>query len=88
MACASRLAERLGLVPADVTDRQVKLLTRLGLPTAALPDWPADDLIAVMRRDKKAKGGRMRFVLPTQLGHVELFDDVPERLVREVLRCP
>ena len=28
----------------------------------------------------------MRFVLPTRLGRVETFDDIPETLVREVLR--
>ena len=48
-------------------------------------EWPTDDLIAVMRRDKKAAAGRMRFILPTRIGEVELFDDVPESLVRDVL---
>jgi len=85
MVCASRLAEKLGRIPADVTDRQVKLLAAFGLPVAANPDWPADDLIAVMRRDKKAIAGTLRFVLPTKLGEVELVADVPEELVRAVL---
>lgn len=86
MVCASRLAEKLGLVPADVTERQVAVLARLGLPTAPLAGWPEDDLVDVMRRDKKAKAGRLRFVLPRRIGFVELIDDVPEALVREVLR--
>jgi 3-dehydroquinate synthase len=38
-----------------------------------------------MRRDKKSVGGRLRFILPTRLGHVALFDDVPEAQVREIL---
>jgi 3-dehydroquinate synthase len=38
-----------------------------------------------MRRDKKAVAGRLRFILPTRLGEVRLFDDVPEDLVRGVL---
>ena len=38
-----------------------------------------------MQRDKKTIGGKLRFVLPTQLGHVELFNDVPEKTVREVI---
>src|SRR5262249_44421971 len=33
MVCASRLAERLGMVPAEATARQVRLLERFGLPT-------------------------------------------------------
>lgn len=88
MVCASRLAERLGRVDAELTRRQVALLEAFGLPTAAKPEWPADDLLAVMRRDKKARAGRLRFVLPSRLGHVELVDDVPEALVREVLATP
>ena len=88
MVCASRLAEKLGMIPPAVTERQVKLLTAFGLPTAPLPQWPADALIDVMRRDKKAHAGKLRFILPTRLGEVKLFDDIPEAQVREVLGTP
>ncbi|QEL15760.1 3-dehydroquinate synthase [Limnoglobus roseus] len=85
MVCASRLAEKLGRIPADVTERQVKLLTAFGLPLHPKAEWPIEPMIDVMRRDKKAAAGRLRFVLPTRMGHVELVDGVPEDLVREVL---
>jgi 3-dehydroquinate synthase len=85
MVCAARLAERHGLVGPELGERQLALLTRFGLPAAPKPEWPIDEMIAVMRRDKKASGGRMRFVLPTRLGEVRLFDNVPESLVRAVL---
>jgi 3-dehydroquinate synthase len=85
MVCASRLAEKLGRIPADVTERQLKLLTAFGLPVEANPDWSVEDQIAVMRRDKKAVAGTLRFVLPTKLGEVELVSGVPEELVRSVL---
>jgi 3-dehydroquinate synthase len=85
MVCASRLAELRGLVGADVTARQVRLLEAFGLPTAPLA-WSIDELVAVMRTDKKAEAGRLRFVLPTRLGEVRLFDDVAEDQVRAVLR--
>jgi 3-dehydroquinate synthase len=85
MACASRLAEKLEMIPADVTTRQIRLLEQFGLPTAAKPEWPADRLIEVMRRDKKVTAGRLRFVLPTRLGEVVLRDEVAELLVRESL---
>jgi 3-dehydroquinate synthase len=84
MICASRLAERRGLIAADVTQRQIRLLRAFELPVAP-KRWPVDDLIATMKTDKKAIAGQMRFVLPTKLGAVALFDDVPESLVREVL---
>jgi 3-dehydroquinate synthase len=85
MACASRLAERLGQIGADVTRRQIQLLDRFSLPTAAKPEWPVDQLIDAMRRDKKVSAGRMRFILPTRIGEVALRDDVPESLVRQSL---
>jgi 3-dehydroquinate synthase len=86
MVCASRLAERHGLVPAEVTERQVRLLARFGLPTAPEP-WPAEELLAAMHSDKKALAGRLRFILPRRLGEVALFDDVPEAEVRAVLEA-
>jgi 3-dehydroquinate synthase len=84
MICASRLAERRGVIGADVTQRQVRLLTAFELPIA--PErWPIDALIQTMRSDKKSVDGRLRLVLPRQLGEVAMFDDVPEAEVRGVL---
>jgi 3-dehydroquinate synthase len=88
MVCASRLAELRGLVGPDLTERQVRLLEAFSLPTRPKAEWPIDEQIAVMRRDKKASAGQLRFILPTRLGEVRLFDDVPESLVREVLGRP
>lgn len=85
MECAAQLARKLGLVSDEFVSRQTKLLEALALPTAPPARWATDELIAVMRRDKKAVGGQMRFILPTRLGEVKLFDDVPEPLVRAVL---
>lgn len=87
MIQASRLAERRGLITADVTDRQIRLLEALGLSTK-LPEGVSVDpaeALACMRRDKKAVAGRTRFVLPTRLGHVKMFDDVPDADVLAVL---
>ena len=84
MICASRLAERRGLIAPAVTQRQKSLLARFGLPTASEP-WPIDALLATMRNDKKTLAGRMRFILPRRLGDAALFDDVTEDDVRQVL---
>jgi 3-dehydroquinate synthase len=84
MICASRLAERRGLIDADITERQRRLVQTFGLPSAA-ERWPVDDLLAAMRNDKKTVAGQLRFVLPKRLGEVALFEDVPEEDVRRVL---
>lgn len=87
MVDASRLAERRGLIDTSVTQRQIDLLDKLGLPTTrpASSSWSADDIMGRMKLDKKTLGGRLRFILPTKLGHVQLFDDVPEDDVRAIL---
>lgn len=84
MIAASRLAERLGRIPADVTRRQHDLLAALGLPTES-PAIDSEAALGVMMRDKKVAHGRLRFVLPDRLGSVGLVGDIPAETVREVL---
>lgn len=81
MLCASRLAERLGRIDASLTARQRQLLAALRLLIAVPAELDAGMLVRAMSRDKKAEQGRLRFVLPSRLGHVELVGDVPEEAV-------
>lgn len=81
MMCAARLAERLGRIEPSLTARQRRLLTALRLPTDVPDELDAGALVRAMSRDKKAEHGRLRFVLPSRLGHVELVGDVPEEAV-------
>jgi 3-dehydroquinate synthase len=86
MVHASRLAERLGRIDSSVTRKQVRLLTAVQLPTE-LPAGPLDveAVLDHMRLDKKSVGGKLRFVLPSSIGHVELVDSVPAAEVRSLL---
>lgn len=84
MECAARLAQALGRIDASFVARQTALLQALELPLSLPDDLDPGDLLAAMQHDKKVAHGRLRFVLPTRLGAVELVDDAPER---EVLRA-
>jgi len=87
MIYASRLAEKLGRITAAETERQVKLLKAVGLPVE-LPancNFSADDILQKMLLDKKTVGGKLRLVLPTEIGHVETVTNVPEEAIRSVL---
>jgi len=84
MMCAARLAERLGRIDVSLVDRQHRLLTALGLPTT-VPKLDDDEVLRVMARDKKVEHGKLRFVLPTKLGHVELVGNVSPDDVRAAL---
>jgi 3-dehydroquinate synthase len=83
MVYASRLAERLGRIPQAITERQIALLEAVGLPVR-LPEKnrPAvTALLGAMRLDKKSVGGELRFILPTNLGHVELVPVVEKDVI-------
>jgi 3-dehydroquinate synthase len=87
MIDAGRLAERLGRIASDVTDRQVTLFEAVGLPTAlsAEIEITPETILERMRLDKKTVAGKLRFVLPTRMGHVELVNDTPEADVLAIL---
>ena len=80
MRCAARLAAHLGRVDAAFVNRQDALLDRLGLLVEP-PDLEPQELLRVMYRDKKVAAGRLRFILPDRLGHVDLVGDVPDQAV-------
>ena len=89
MTLEARLAVRMGVCGADVLERQTALLEGTGLPVrlaglgAAQPDGAA--IVAAMTHDKKARAGRLRFVLPASIGRTVVRDDVPPALLEEVL---
>ena len=87
MVDASRLAEKCGRIDTKMVDRQVKLLEALHLPTQlkAPGELSVEDVLGRMRLDKKTVAGKLRFVLPTKIGHVELVDGVDETHVRSTL---
>lgn len=86
MIYASRLAERLNFINADVTRRQNELLRAFKLPTRLPEGWvhSDDEILDRMKLDKKTVGGKLRFVLPKRLGHVEVITEVSEATVRDV----
>lgn len=84
MVAESRLAERLGWIDAGTTARLQALLERFGLPVSPTGCEP-DALLDAMTRDKKNQKGKIRFVLPRQIGRVELTDAPAEADIRGVV---
>ena len=85
MEFAARLSGRLGLCPPSLLDRQRRLFERIGLPTQWPPRISMARVAAAMALDKKMKGGRIHFVLPTRVGEVTVMPVEPA-IVNEVLR--
>jgi 3-dehydroquinate synthase len=78
------LAERLRLASSATLQRQERLLAAVGLPTRA-PDIDAEAVIRAISRDKKARDGRVPFVLAPAIGAFRLVYDVPVDEVRGAL---
>ncbi len=84
MLLATELAELLGLCDREVKQRLTAVLRRFGLPTT-FQGFAPGEVLAAMAMDKKRRCGRPRFVLPQAIGQVTIVNDVPEKLVLEVL---
>lgn len=82
MICASELASQLGMIEREVIVRQRELLDAFDLPTT-LVRTDTGRLLDLMRADKKTRQGRIRFVLPTKIGHVRIVDDVADSQVAQ-----
>ena len=85
MTCAGRLARNLGLVDEQFLDRQTKVFQDIGLPTTC-PTERHDELLAAMMRDKKVSHGKLKLILPTEIGNVQLFDAPEDDLILESLQ--
>jgi 3-dehydroquinate synthase len=88
MVYASKFAHRIGLCDASVPERVEKLIRLYGLPTdlSVLSRRPsATALMDTMQVDKKAEGGKVKFVLPTKIGEAVITKEWDERALKEVL---
>ena len=68
MAIEARLGEALGVTAKGTAERIVRLLEQFRLPVERPDGASVDQLIEVMRGDKKVRGGEIRFALPKEIG--------------------
>jgi len=84
------LSEHLNLCPGGAAARVRGWFSAAGLPTglAELPELGAteDDLIELMKQDKKASDGKLVFVLARGIGQAFVARGVDEAPVRAILR--
>jgi 3-dehydroquinate synthase len=85
MVMAAELSHRLGLMPASFVQRLRSLIERAGLPVTG-PDLGVERYLELMRVDKKAEDGAIRFVVIEALGRAGMRA-ADDDLVREVIRA-
>ena len=84
MVMAADLSRQLGYLAEADTARVRSLLERAGLPTAVRGISPAR-MQQLMQLDKKARGGRVHFVLLERMGAALLRADVPAGAIDQTL---
>ena len=86
MVMAADLSLRLGRCSEQDVQRIRGLIEKAGLPTTRPQNLAADEMLALMARDKKVTDAGMRFVLLAGgIGRTELVDNVPADLVRKTI---
>ena len=80
----ARLARRLGLADEAASVRQEGLLAAVGLPVRA-DRLDVDAVLSAITHDKKARDGRVPFVLAPRLGAFHVVDDVPPGEIRAAI---
>jgi 3-dehydroquinate synthase len=84
MVGSAKLAVRLGYAQEIYTETK-RLLRKFGLPTRLPEHLSTDAIMAAMMHDKKFKDGKMVFIVPTEIGKVEIRSDVSVAGVREIV---
>ncbi len=82
MVMAAELSARVGTLRREDADRVRALIARAGLPVQG-PKLAVERYLELMRVDKKAAGGKIRFVLLEGLGRAVLRGGLDARLVGE-----
>ena len=81
---ATRLAGALDRCDADLLDRIQHVLIRFGLPMS-YSGLDTERILESMKKDKKRRKGRSRFVIPIRPGQVVTGIEAPEPMIRDVL---
>ncbi|MCU0241298.1 MAG: 3-dehydroquinate synthase [Vicinamibacteria bacterium] len=86
MIGASWIAAERGLLTTRAYEAIVALVNHLG-PRPKISDLKTGELLAAVKRDKKARAGRVVFVLPSAIGKVVIEPSVDAADVRGALKA-
>jgi 3-dehydroquinate synthase len=84
MVGSAKLSVRLGN-PEYIYEKTKRILQAFGLPTKLPEHLDTDEIMRAMMHDKKFQEGNMVFIIPTDIGKVEINKQVSTALVREVV---
>lgn len=84
MSCEGYISYKLGYASRDFWERQDRLINKLGLPTK-MPEIPLDQLLELMKKDKKAQKAKINLIIAEKIGKVFLLPNIEPEQIREAL---
>jgi 3-dehydroquinate synthase len=84
MVGSAKVAVRLGY-PEHIYTVTKRILQAFGLPTRLPAHLDTDAIMSAMMHDKKFSEGNIVFIVPTEIGKVEINKNVSAALVRDVV---
>lgn len=85
MAQATRLAHLKGMIKPLHVERLINLLRNAGLPVAFPEDIAPADILETIKQDKKSFQGKVKLILPTAIGQMQITDQWEEQDLIKVL---
>ena len=85
LCMAAHMSSRCGMIARGTRDRVVDLVRRAGLPTRGPARLSTEELLGLMRVDKKTRDGNVRLVLLQEIGRARLVEDYDPRDLRATI---
>ena len=85
MVMAADLSMRVGWLSSADASHVKKVLQNYGMPVAPPADIEEQQYLDIMLSDKKARAGKIHFILLRAIGHAEITSDVAPELLSQTL---
>ena len=85
IVCANDIALKLNLMNKNVCSRIENLLIKIGTPVK-IKNCRLDNILDYFWHDKKFINGKNRLVLARDIGKIQIRENIPMEIVKEVLR--
>jgi len=85
MNAAAKLAVLTGHLAAETAEKIRKILVDYGMPVDIPDNLDRRRIKNYLLADKKTVGGKVHYVLPTEIGNTRIVADIDEKLVEQVL---
>ena len=85
MNAAAKLAVLAGFLDLDAAEKIRKILVDYGMPVDIPENLDRERMKNYLLADKKTIGGKVHYVLPTEIGNTRIVNDIDEKLVEQVL---